>query len=345
MAGVLALGAVLALVGSSGLTACLDATQLRVLVSGDGALCSGRPKYVLRVVASPSELELPSGDLNAGVPFPSCSSASGAAAELGDVTVVPRSSSDRSKSLVIELAVGLGGQDPTTCSQASAKGNANCYVARRRVAFKPHTLLTVPIYFDERCAGEVCNPSSTCYRGTCVDSSATCTGSDCLTEAERAQGTGIDPNRPLDASTDGTAPGDASSVDASPDGASDGAVVDAGLDAGCNVLASAAARDKSRAICGGASTCCGGTFFPGAPPCVGQDTERLCQSNCDCPSGADCVDVVSTATAYMSAPRAACVMRGCSNNQGYGREGAPGNLCDQGACCQSGVCKSGVICQ
>lgn len=328
---------------ASGLSACLDATQIRVVLSSDSALCVGRPKYVLRVVETAAELTRPSDDLNAGVPFPSC--VGEGAVELGDVMVVPQASSDRAKSIVVEVAVGLAGQDPTTCTLAAARGNTNCYVARRRIAFKPHTLLTLPVYFDERCAGETCDPASTCYRGTCVDSSTNCVGEDCLTEAERAQGSGRDPTRPVvDASTsDGASAADGQVGDAATSDASD-ASRDAAPDAGnCRVQATPTALQNSKTKCAGASSCCGAGFGLGAPPpCLGQDVERLCQTSCDCPSGADCVDVVSTATAYALAPRAACVMRGCPNGGRWGREGNKGNDCDDGTCCQSGVCSLGT---
>lgn len=329
---------------ASGLSACLDATQIRVVLSSDSALCAGRPKYVLRVVETVAELARPSDDVNAGVPFPSC--VGEGAVDLGDVMVVPQTSSDRSKSVVVEVAVGLAGQDPTLCSSASARGNTSCYVARRRIAFKPHTLLSLPIYLDERCAGETCDPASTCYRGTCVDSSASCVGEDCLTDAERAQGSGRDPTRPLaDASTaDGASATDGQAGDGSSADASD-AALDALSDSGnCRVQATPAALQNSKLRCSDASSCCGGAFVLGSPPCLGQDVERLCQTSCDCPSGADCVDVVSTATAYPLAPRAACVMRGCPNSGRWGREGNKGNDCDDDTCCQSGSCVMG-ICQ
>lgn len=326
---------------ASGLSACLDATQIRVVLSGDSALCVGRPKYVLRVVETAAELARPSDDLNAGVPFPSC--VGEGAVELGDVMVVPQASSDRAKSIVVEVAVGLAGQDPTTCTLAAARGNTNCYVARRRIAFKPHTLLTLPVYFDERCAGETCDPASTCYRGTCVDSSTNCVGEDCLTEAERAQGSGRDPTRPVvDASTnDGASSTDGQVGDGAVDAAD--ATPDAPVDAGnCRVQASATALQNSKTRCAGASSCCGAGLGLGtAPPCLGQEVERLCQTSCDCPIGADCVDVVSTATAYLLAPRAACVMRGCPNGGLWGREGNKGNQCEDGTCCQSGTCLAG----
>jgi hypothetical protein len=340
----LAVGSVVVVVSSvvaSGLSACLDATQIRVVLSGDSALCVGRPKYVLRVVETAAELARPSDDLNAGVPFPSC--VGEGAVDLGDVMVVPQTSSDRAKAIVVEVAVGLRGQDPTLCTAASARGNPSCYVARRRIAFQPHTLLTLPVYFDERCAGETCDPASTCYRGTCVDSSATCVGTDCLTEAERAQGVGREPTRPVEdaSTTDGASATDGEVHDGAVDAAD--ATPDAAPDSGnCRVQASPAALQNSKSRCAGSSSCCGAALGLGTPPpCLGQDVERLCQTSCDCPSGADCVDVVSTATAYALAPRAACVMRGCPNGGQWGREGNKGNDCEDGRCCQSGGCLLG----
>jgi hypothetical protein len=334
------------LVASAGLSACLDATQIRVVLSGDSALCSARPKYVLRVVGSPAELERTSDEINAGVPFPSCVGENGIV-DLGDLTVIPQGSSDRAKSVVVEVAIGLAGQDPTSCTAASAKGNTNCYVARRRVAFKPHTMLSLPIYFDQRCAGEVCNPASTCYRGSCVDSAATCVGSDCQTEAERTQGAGRDPTLPVTDSgpSDGATLEDGALVDAGPgDGASADALVDAKLDSGaCGTEASAPAIANSKLICGDASTCCGSTSLATPLPCSGTEIERVCQTNCDCPSGSDCVDVVTSASdSYSRTLRAACLPRGCPNN-GWGRLGVNGSSCDNSACCSAGtVCNMGT---
>src|SRR5690606_23017669 len=41
------------------------------------------------------------------------------------------------------------------------------------------TPLTLPIHLDPLCIGKSCDPASTCFKGTCVDASAICRGSDC----------------------------------------------------------------------------------------------------------------------------------------------------------------------
>lgn len=332
------------LAASAGLSACLDATQIRVVLSGDSALCSARPKYVLRVVGSPAELERTSDEINAGVPFPSCVGENGIV-DLGDLTVIPQGSSDRAKSVVVEVAIGLAGQDPTSCTAASAKGNTNCYVARRRVAFKPHTMLSLPIYFDQRCAGEVCNPASTCYRGSCVDSAATCVGSDCQTEAERTQGAGRDPTLPVTDSgpSDGATLEDGALVDAGPgDGASADARVDAPSEGGaCVTKASLESVQNSKNHCGMKSTCCGSSGGLSTPPCMGPD-QRLCQTSCDCPPDSDCVDVNSSASSiWPASPHAACLRRGCPDAGQWGGEGATGNACAASSCCASNKCDGG----
>ncbi len=82
---------------------------------------------------------------------------------LGDLVVTPRGGKDEPLTLHVVLGVG---RDPARCSSEDSKG---CIVARRRLAFVPHTRLRVPVVLWLACDGVACGEDETCnYVGKCV---------------------------------------------------------------------------------------------------------------------------------------------------------------------------------
>ncbi len=114
---------------------------------------------------------------------------------LGDLVVTPSQSQNEPLSVRVVLGVG---RDPTTCSDTDTKG---CVVARRRLAFVPHTRLRVPVVLHLACLGVVCAQDATCDRaGKCVSASvdpAACASVDgCLLPGDPVTGV---PAPPADA--------------------------------------------------------------------------------------------------------------------------------------------------
>ncbi len=82
---------------------------------------------------------------------------------LGDLVVTPGGGKDDPLTLRVVLGVG---RDPAQCTDADSKG---CIVARRKLAFVPHTRLRVPVVLWLGCEGVVCSEDTTCnYVGKCV---------------------------------------------------------------------------------------------------------------------------------------------------------------------------------
>jgi hypothetical protein len=89
--------------------------------------------------------------------------------ELGNVVVTPRAGSagGREAPLAVRVAMGLRGKRAAECTDdGDSKG---CIIARRQLAFVPHTRLKVPVVLYLACEGVKCGPTSTCsYLGQCV---------------------------------------------------------------------------------------------------------------------------------------------------------------------------------
>ena len=295
--------------------------------------------------------------MGAGLPFANGCPTENGTTDLGYLSVVPSSGADSSQPVFVELAIGVDGQDPVACTGKALEGNPSCYVVRRKVRFESGRSLNLRVYVDRNCAGKLCDPSSSCYRGSCESVEATCEAGDCLTALERANGFGKSGGG-ADASVSDATLSDATLSDAtlSDGGATDAAADAPKVDAGDAAFtcarptpASPANLATSKAKCAGfGSSCCVGP--DGAPRavtpagCPGQDTERWCTSACDCAPGSNCLDVVTQATSVMTA-RAACVRTGCEAAPGlpsWGRDGSNGNHCESGACCRSETCTAGL---
>ena len=93
---------------------------------------------------------------------------------IGTLAIVPSGSRDDQFDLEVVAGVGV--------SASSCRENiTGCIVARRRVSFRPHQSLTLPILLSDRCIGVPCDVDQTCDLGTCT-SFADCNESGCPRE-------------------------------------------------------------------------------------------------------------------------------------------------------------------
>lgn len=92
---------------------------------------------------------------------------------IGLLVVVP-SGAGPAVGIRVTLGVDASVED---CNEGN--GFAGCIVARRALLYVPHHPLTLPIELQAACLGKVCDPSSTCFNGTCVDAGVTCANDTC----------------------------------------------------------------------------------------------------------------------------------------------------------------------
>lgn len=151
--------------------------------------------------------------------------ASGTTNLIGTLVVTP----GQSAGIVIVAAGvtqgGVEGPEPAACADKDSE--KHCIIARRSFSFIDHTSLTLPIDLDPLCVGKVCDPASTCFKGSCVNDAVGCQGDACGLPQETGTGSGSDAS-----SSDGA-------YDADMDGAfaDDGSMTDSGahMDAGSMV--------------------------------------------------------------------------------------------------------------
>ncbi len=107
-----------------------------------------------------------------------CDSSSGSDNAIGTLVVVPSGGSN--DSFAVRIVTGVQ-SNVSECNAASSyKG---CIVARRDLAFVPHTPLTLPIAMRMDCVNVDCTSTQTCVDGICKDdriaSPASCIGEGC----------------------------------------------------------------------------------------------------------------------------------------------------------------------
>ncbi len=143
---------------------CLDPTEIEVFVSTDLA-CDVVTQHGVAIAIGKA-----GDDMNgsAGTTH-DCSSDGG----IGSLTVTPHDIDG-----VVGIRVMLGIDASVDDCNAQNKF-AGCLVARRSLGFIPHRPLILPIELQEACIGQVCDPSSTCFNGACVDAGVTCEGTTC----------------------------------------------------------------------------------------------------------------------------------------------------------------------
>jgi hypothetical protein len=86
--------------------------------------------------------------------------------EVGNIMVTPGDAS-KDSALTVRVAMGLRGKRAAECTDdGDLKG---CIIARRKLAFVPHTRLKVPVVLYLACEGVKCAADTTCsYLGQCV---------------------------------------------------------------------------------------------------------------------------------------------------------------------------------
>jgi hypothetical protein len=167
---------------------------------------------------------------------------------VGTLVITP---GGESGSVLVAAGVRVGDVPPpdgATC--ADPETAKRCIIARRRFSFIDHESLTLPIHLDRLCVGKTCDPASTCFKGTCVDSNVTCNGSECGLPQEH--------------------PGEG---DGGPSGSSDGAY-DAELDGPGFEDADFDAPDGTAVVDGGPDT--DGSINPVAPSCGDAGGPEFC---------------------------------------------------------------------
>lgn len=216
---------------------------------------------------------------------------------IGTLVVAP---GGNTATIVVAVGVKVGGArapEPSACADGTAA--QSCIIARRSFAFIDHTSLTLPVVLDLQCVGKTCDPASTCWKGTCVDASVTCNGSDCgLVEEHPGEGSGSggeagSSDGAYDAELDGASFEDVTPTDAPSDVMTrTDAKVDGGQDAGAYL--------SCGGIAGGSFCAGGGAGTSTLGACANPDdmTKRCCR--CACPFGGGTATCESSAAASAS---------------------------------------------
>ena len=220
---------------------------------------------------------------------------------IGTLVVAP---GGKTATIVVAVGVKVGGApapEPSACADGTAA--QRCIIARRSFAFIDHTSLTLPVVLDPQCIGRACEPSSTCFKGTCVDASVTCNGSDCGLVQEHPGGSGSgseagSSDGAYDADLDGSSFDDVSQVDAADDGMTH---TDAKIEGGTGSYPPCGSG-------GGGMVSCTGDEITGratAGGCANPANTMLKCCHCSCPVG------MTTAMCEMSAGSAGACSASC----------------------------------
>ena len=203
---------------------------------------------------------------------------------VGSLTVVP--GGDNDAILSIKVVMGIG-RDPRDCSNARPE---RCIVARRRLRYRPHERVVMPVLLYAECEGVACSEDTTCSAlGRCVDLDwvPDCSGADCFL-----------PGKPNDVPEGGPIGVDGPTR---PDAfAGDGAMV---ADTGKDAPADAGVEFPSNTIgCGAVGRRCNlpmeqccwndatktGSCATAGGPCVAPASPVRCDSRDDCSGGYCC---------------------------------------------------------
>lgn len=129
---------------------------------------------------------------------------------VGTLSVVPTGARDDRFDIEVVGAVGLqisecrsimmgAAPDPAPAPALGVPRTAGCIVVRRRVSFRPHKSLPLPILLDRSCIGVPCGADQTCDLGICVATSQ-CDETGC--PRERASAPGMDASTAAESSPD-----------------------------------------------------------------------------------------------------------------------------------------------
>jgi hypothetical protein len=116
---------------------------------------------------------------------------------IGTLTIVPSGARDDRFDVEAVAAVGVPASSCQAMRTAAPRPLAaiptatGCIVARRRISFRPHHSLTLPMNLSASCIGVVCGTDQTCDLGVC-SSTAECTEEGCPRERAAAATPGVD---------------------------------------------------------------------------------------------------------------------------------------------------------
>ena len=275
---------------------CREPTQVTVRVS-TGARCSDLSSVELVVGPDQKETQQRFENQFTTAVTRDCD----ASGFIGTLVVAP---GGNTATIVVAVGVKVGGApapEPSACADGTAA--KSCIIARRSFAFIDHTSLTLPVVLDLQCVGKTCDPSSTCFKGTCVSATVTCNGSDCgLMEEHPGEGSGNEAGSSdgaYDAALDGSSFEDVTPADAPSDGPSDGmtrtdAKVDSGKEAGIYPPCGSSAGGP---FCAADAS---GTITLGACADPADTSKRCCR--CTCPSGGGTATCESSSMAPLLSP-------------------------------------------
>jgi len=115
---------------------------------------------------------------------------------IGTFVLVP--SQGRSAAFAVRIVSGVGNRQASDCAEGGGQppDYSGCIVARRELAFVPHTPLTLPILMSKECENIPCTAQETCVEGECVPSIIPdpnhCVGSAGCSETTLLEGGGIE---------------------------------------------------------------------------------------------------------------------------------------------------------
>lgn len=139
------------------LQACYGATEIDLRIDTDVPCATVRTSGI--TIAAGSSLT-ESNDCTDGV--------AGERNTIGNLVLVPESGTP---DVTIRVVLGVG-RITRDCAAAS---NAGCIVADRRLSYRKHESLKVPIRLDNACSARQCPEGQTCSEGACVSPILDCT--------------------------------------------------------------------------------------------------------------------------------------------------------------------------
>ncbi len=124
---------------------------------------------------------------------------------IGSVVLIP--SGDDGALVAFKVVTAIDGQDVERCTPDDAGSyGSSCIVARRAIRYLPHTPLQVDVLMSGECAGNACDPKSTCVKGACVPATigdpTRCEGDGCSEQVLAADAGAPDATALVDAAVD-----------------------------------------------------------------------------------------------------------------------------------------------
>ncbi len=325
--------------------ACRAPTQARLVVT-TSALCSETNGVAITVKDKPATVARVLDETPGFVTTSTTTCAQKAGyGDYGTLVLAPGEATG-----AVLVVAGYGATRAESCTPKNQfKG---CIVARRAFSFVDHATITIPVSLDPDCVDVPCDAFSTCRRGACVDSSVSCTESECTGPSLPPPGEADAGATPRDGASDAPVGSSDAGADSGGDGGGGSDAGDAGslVDAGggtsrCGLVPGAACRGFGSTMpnvpCGPADVCC--AMATGAcVPYTGLDTTSCggslfcCSDQADCTGGDVCCKrTINGRQVFDCRPTGACESPIASSI-----------LCDRGGGCpivggMNGTCRSG----